>query len=60
MAPPLGRPQTSWNNGRYIRYWLQNRRKLICMKGRSVSLGVDVSHVKLPIATSETYLGNAH
>ena len=60
LDPPPIQPQTSWNDGQCRLKQLQNIRKLLFMKGRGVSIGIDLSHGDCPIAAPSVSLVNAH
>ena len=60
LSPPPGQPLTSWHNGNSQKELLQKRRKRLCMKGHSMSLGIDVSHGDCLIAALTGRLVNAH
>ena len=60
LDPTPGRLQTSYHNGGSPREQSQKNRRLICMKGRGVSLGIDVSHRDRQIAALSGNLNYAH
>ena len=60
LAPPPGQTLTSWHNGKSPKERLQKRTKWLRMKGRSVSLGIDISHGDYLIAALAGRLVNAH
>ena len=60
MDPPPIQPQTYFHNGRSPMEQSQNIIKQLLIKGRGMSLGIDISNGDCPINASAGCLGNAH